>query len=136
MRKYNTIKYNNRGSVMTFGEFIKAKRKEKLLSQRRFAEMIGLSPVYVSYFENGKRNAPKHEILLRIAEVMNLNDQQQSQMMFLAAQQRYHNRIPNETAEYLCENEYAKDALRLAQECKITDDDWRFITNYICNKYL
>ena len=121
---------------MTFGEFIRAKRKDNMLSQRRFAEMIGLSPVYVSYFENGKRNAPKHDTLLVIATVLNLNDEQQSQMMFLAAQQRYKNKIPHEIAEYLYENEYAKDALRLAQECNITDEDWQFITNYICNKYL
>lgn len=121
---------------MTFGEFIRAKRKENMLSQRRFAEMIGVSPVHVSYFESGQRNAPKHETLQKIAEALILSKQEKNKMLFLAAQTHYRNKVNHELASYLYENEYAKDALKLAQECKITDEDWRFITNYICNKYL
>jgi len=121
---------------MTFGEFIKTKREERLMSQRRFAERIGISPVYVSYFETGQRNAPKNEILQKIAEVLNLNDPEKNKMLFLAAQTHYKNGVHHELAGYLFENEYAKDTLRLAQECQITDEDWRFFTNYICNKYL
>lgn len=121
---------------MTFGEFIRAKREERMLSQRKLAELIGVSPVYVSYFEQGKRNAPKHETLLKIAAALDLSEQEQNKMMFLAVQTHYHNTIPHELADYLYENAYAKDTLKLAQECKITDDDWRFFTNYICNKYL
>ena len=121
---------------MTFGEFIKGKREDKMMSQRRFAEQIGVSPVLVSYFESGKRNAPKHETLQRIAEVLNLSDQEKSKMLFLAAQRRYKNTASHELADYLYANEYAMDTLRLAQECQITGEDWRHFTNYICNKYL
>lgn len=124
------------GVSLTFGEFIKEKRKERMLSQRELAALIGVSPVYVSYFESAKRNAPRHDRLIKIAEVLNLDEQEKQKLLFLAAQQKYYQSIPDEIAGYIQDNDYAKDALRLAKECQITDDDWRFFTNYICNKYL
>ncbi|MBQ9248395.1 MAG: helix-turn-helix domain-containing protein [Ruminococcus sp.] len=121
---------------MTFGEFVRAKRKEALLSQREFAERIGVSPVYVSYFESGERNAPRRECLMRMVPVLNLNEQEKQKLLFLAAQQKYNQNIPSEIATYIHDNDYAKDTLRLAQECQITDEDWRFFIKYISNKYL
>lgn len=120
---------------MTFGEFIAGKRKEKMLSQRSLALKIGTSPVYVSYFESGKRNPPSLRFLDRISEVLNLNEQEKNTMFFLATQHRYQNNVSDEMVLYLNENNYARDTLRLAKECRISDDDWQFITNYICNKY-
>ena len=124
------------GVNLTFGEYVREKRKESLLSQREFAARIGVSPVYVSYFESGERNAPKRDRLMKIAEVLNLNEQEKQKLLFLAVQQRYKQNIPNELAVYIQDNEYAKDTLRLAQECQITDEDWRFFIKYISNKYL
>lgn len=121
---------------MTFGEFVRVKRKESLLSQREFAARIGVSPVYVSYFESGERNAPSRKYLMRIAEVLNLDEQEKQNLLFLAAQQKYNQNIPSEIAAYLHNNDYAKDTLRLAQECRITDEDWSFFIKYISNKYL
>lgn len=124
------------GVNLTFGEYVREKRKESLLSQREFAARIGVSPVYVSYFESGERNAPKRDRLMKIAEVLNLNEHEKQKLLFLAVQQRYKQNIPNELAVYIQDNEYAKDTLRLAQECQITDEDWRFFIKYISNKYL
>ena len=121
---------------MTFGEFIREKRKVKGLSQRGFAAMIGVSPVYVSYFESGQRSAPRHEILIKISNALCLDKKEEQKMLLLAAQQKYSHSFPVEIASYIHENAYAKSTLRLAKECQITDDDWQFFTNYICNKYL
>ncbi|MBQ3265293.1 MAG: helix-turn-helix transcriptional regulator [Ruminococcus sp.] len=120
---------------MTFGDFIKAKREEKMMSQRSFAALLGLSPVYVSYFESGKRNPPKRELLLKISEVLHLDSRDTDTMLYLAAQQKYHEDTPDDIIGYVCSNDYAKNALRVAKECRITDEDWDFFTNYIYNKY-
>jgi transcriptional regulator with XRE-family HTH domain len=120
---------------MTFGEFIKAKREERMLSQRSFAAILGISPVYVSYFESGKRKPPKRDLLIRIAEVLHLDSRETDTMLYFAAQQKFHQDNPDDIFGYICSNDYAKDALRLAKEYQITDEDWRLFTNYIYNKY-
>ena len=71
---------------MTFGEFVRTKREEASLSQRSFAALLGISPVYTSYFESGKRKPPKRELLLKIAEALHLNKKDTEMMLYLAAQ--------------------------------------------------
>ena len=51
---------------MLFGEFVRLKRRAKKLSIRVLAEMLGISPVYQSSIETGKRYAPSYEILQRM----------------------------------------------------------------------
>lgn len=121
---------------MTFGEFIKAKREENMLSQRSFASLLGISPVYASYIESGKRQPPKHDLLVKIAEVLHLDKKDTDMLLFLAVQQKYPQGNLDDILGYLYSNDYAKNALRIAKECQIADDDWTFFTNYIYNKYL
>ena len=121
---------------MTFGDFVKAKREEASLSQRNFAALLSISPVYASYFESGKRKPPKRELLLKISEVLHLNKKDTQTLLYLAAQEKYHQDNPDDIIGYIYSNDYAKDALRLAKECQITDEDWTYFTKYIYNKYL
>ena len=121
---------------MTFGDFVKAKREEASLSQRNFAALLSISPVYASYLESGKRKPPKRELLLKISEVLHLNKKDTQTLLYLAAQEKYHQDNPDDIIGYICSNDYAKDALRLAKECQITDEDWTYFTKYIYNKYL
>ena len=120
---------------MTFGDFVKTKREEASLSQRNFAALLGISPVYASYFESGKRKPPKRELLQKIAEVLHLNKRDTETMMYLALKEKYNQDNSDDIIGYVCSNDYAKSTLRLAKECQITDEDWNFFTNYIYNKY-
>ena len=121
---------------MTFGDFVKTKREDASLSQRNFAALLGISPVYASYFEPGKRKPPKRELLIKIAEVLHLNKKDTETLLYLAAQAKYHQDNPDDIIGYVCSNDYAKDALRLAKKYQIDDEDWSFFTNYIYNKYI
>lgn len=58
----------------TFGTFIKEKRKERGISLRRFAEEVGISPVYLSNLENDRMTAPKDEVVSTIARLMKLTE--------------------------------------------------------------
>lgn len=55
---------------MTFGEFVREKRIQKGLSLRRFAELVALSPAYVSQIENGIQSPPPADRARTIAEVL------------------------------------------------------------------
>jgi len=50
----------------TFGTFIKDKRKERCVSLRKFAEQVGISPVYLSNLENDCMPAPKDDVVSSI----------------------------------------------------------------------
>ncbi|NLI57962.1 MAG: helix-turn-helix transcriptional regulator [Clostridium sp.] len=55
------------------GELIKAKREEKKYSLVDFAQIIGITPGYLSQIENGRKKNPKLEILLKIAKELDID---------------------------------------------------------------
>ena len=55
-----------------FGLLIREKRLERNLSMRKFAEIIDVSPAYISQIEN-KQFIPSEQIIKAIAEALNLN---------------------------------------------------------------
>ena len=54
----------------TFGEFIRSKREQKGLSLRRFAELVGLSPTYVSQVETSAEPPPTADRARKMAKVL------------------------------------------------------------------
>ncbi len=63
---------------MTLGQYVRQFREENNLSQRKFAELCGLSNAYISILEDGKSPKtgkdliPKIDSLLRIANAMGI----------------------------------------------------------------
>lgn len=57
---------------MTTGERIKAKRKEKGLSQKELGKLLGVSGSMIGQYENNIRN-PKNETLCRIAQALDVS---------------------------------------------------------------
>ena len=64
---------------MTLGQYVRQYREEHNLSQRKFAEMCGLSNAYISILEEGKSPKtgkdliPKIDSLMRIANAMGIS---------------------------------------------------------------
>lgn len=56
-----------------FGEIIKAKREEKGYSLMDFAKVVGISAGYLSQLENGHKENPKLEIVLKIIKVLEID---------------------------------------------------------------
>jgi transcriptional regulator with XRE-family HTH domain len=56
------------------GEFLRLKRLEKRLSQSDIAERVGVSTNYISEIEKGNKTNPSDEIILKLAEVFNLDE--------------------------------------------------------------
>ncbi len=53
-------------------EIIVEARKRKLLSAKNFAEMVGVTPIYLCRIEKGKQ-IPSLKVLNKICEILNLN---------------------------------------------------------------
>lgn len=56
--------------VQSFGDRIRALRKERDLTQLQLAEYIGVSQTAVAAWETGKREVPKGDNLLKLAEAL------------------------------------------------------------------
>ena len=87
----------------TFGEVIRAARKEKGYSQRELAKQIGLDFTYLSKLENNRADyAPKENVIRIIAQKLDLNEEE---LIFLSG------RIPQRDSELLKQHYQAMPAL-------------------------
>lgn len=57
---------------MDIGQKIKELRKKQGMSQKDLADKLGITPVLISQYENGKRN-PKLETLQKIADALEVD---------------------------------------------------------------
>jgi len=110
----------------TFGAFIRRKRleSEPYLSLRKLAEMLDISPVYMSNIEVGRNAAPKEDILENLARILKLDKREREMFYDLAAESKNFTAVPGDLPEYISANEYAKIALRVAKDVDATDDEW------------
>jgi transcriptional regulator with XRE-family HTH domain len=56
-----------------FGQLVREKRKAKGLSLRKFSEMVGVSPTYLSQVEKGNCDPPTASRVRRMAEILGEN---------------------------------------------------------------
>jgi HTH-type transcriptional regulator, competence development regulator len=56
--------------IMVFGERIRLLRTECNITLRKFAEMIDVTPTYVSKIERGEAHPPAEAVIKRMAQVL------------------------------------------------------------------
>lgn len=118
---------------LTFGAYITAKRQEKGMSLRKFAENIGKAPSYVCDIEKGKKNPIEKDFLQKIAHVLLLNEKETSTLFDLSANARKEV-APTDITEYIKATPLASIALRAARDSKLTDKEWKDIIQTIQDK--
>ncbi|SDZ59742.1 Transcriptional regulator, contains XRE-family HTH domain [Evansella caseinilytica] len=52
---------------MSFGKYLKTKRKEKNFSMNKLGELTGITAMYISQLESGKRVKPSIEVLEKLS---------------------------------------------------------------------
>lgn len=117
-----------------FGAFLKVKRKDKKLTIRTFANLIGKSSSYVSQFEHGIRIAPKGEVLHTMAKALSLNDTEREEFFDLAAKSR--NSVTKDLVDYINAHPNVKETIRLSQKCEISEEEWSDFAKSIKEKFL
>ena len=98
----------------TFGTFIRQKRLAKMIKLHVFASQIGISNVYLSYIETGKRPAPSNPIIVKIKQALNLNENETATLYSLALLSHSKKGFPPDLLDYICSRPYIMDTLRLA----------------------
>lgn len=109
----------------TFGTFIKEKRKERCVSLRKFAEQVGISPVYLSNLENDRMPAPKDDVVSSIARQFHLNEADTAMLYDLAAKAKNSTVVSQDLPDYIMERDIVRIALRTAKDVDATDEEWQ-----------
>lgn len=125
---------------MTFKEFLSIKRKEKKLTIRKFAGMIGISPAFLCDLESGNRSFPANSkkypnLLNKIVEKLELSDTDAALMSKLADESMLEkDKVSFQVKTYLLNVPMAQQALRKAQEIGVTNEEWEAFIRKIENK--
>lgn len=104
----------------SFGNKIKDARKSRGLSQRQLAEQVNIDYSYLSKIERGKVDPPSEKVLLDIAEVLEIDN---DELLYLAE------KAPSDLDEVITEAPYIPSILRRARG--LTREDWEEIGDLI-----
>ena len=118
-----------------FGDFIKEKRGRCNYSLKYVAEIIGISNVYQSSIEAGKRPAPSYDVLMKLRDVLKLNDDEFGEMLDLAAESKNSRAVAYDLADYINQNDVIHKTLRLSLKNKIPESEWVRFFNAMNEKY-
>lgn len=105
----------------TFGERVRRKRTEKQITLRKFAEMIEVSPTYVSQIERDEFDPPPENRIKAMAEILGENV---DELLALAK------RVPSDLPAIL--QKHPKEVATFLRTAKgFTREDWESLTKNI-----
>lgn len=114
-----------------FGAFIARKRLEKDIKLRPIAEKLGVSVTYLSDIIKGRRNPPDIDGLEKLAQALNLNEQEREEMLDLAGRER--KQVSPDLPDYIMDESLpnVRVALRRAKSQGLGDDFWQEVNQII-----
>ena len=113
-----------------FGKFIETKRKALNKTLRGLAAYLDIAPAYMSDIEKGHRYPPDKDKLEKMAELLNLSEEEKNKMFDLAAGEK-DNSVSPDLPEYIMGTEKARVALRMARDNGATDATWQKIIDML-----
>lgn len=109
-----------------FGKFISQKRVEKKITLRKMAEMLNVSAPFLTDVEKDRRNPFDMDKLVRLAQILELNEEDNALMLNLAGKKR--NAVAPDLPEYIIKRDYVSAALRTARDLDAGEEEWnRFV---------
>lgn len=120
----------------TFGAFVSQKRYEQCISLRQFADIIKISPEYLSKIENDERPAPSADILTRMSDKLLLSETEKEVFFDLAAKSKSDSSIAVDLLDYIHKYPAIYKTLRIAKRCNATDEDWQKFADILVKKNL
>lgn len=105
------------------GEFIINHRLEKEIKCQKLADIVGISPAYLSQLEHGIRLNPNPEIIISLSKAFHLSSEESTILFDLYAGSS--GQLPPDIAEYLKGNQMVMQCLRQARDANATEEDWK-----------
>lgn len=110
-----------------FGDFISQKRIERKITVRKMAEILGISPAFLTDVEKDRRNPFEKDKLAKLIEIFQLSKDEEHEMYNLVGDKRQE--VAPDVQDYIMENPRELNAmLRTARDLDADEADWqRFI---------
>ena len=121
--------------INEFGAFLQQKRKALCISQRVFAQLIGISYSYISSIETGKRPAPSYNILIKMENELRLKPKERELFEHLAAKSRAVPSVSPKIADYVNNNDCVLQALSFAESNNIEEREWKEFLDKMRKRY-
>jgi len=115
----------------TFGAYLRALRNSHTpsMTQEELAKAIDRSKMTISQFEKEKNAPPQGELLEKIIIALELTNDEENTLRFLAAEQR--RKVPDDIEEYFFNTPYVCKAIRAAQKANLSNSDWEKVIELI-----
>ena len=115
-----------------FGQFISEQKRKHSFQSKELAEMLDISMGYLSQLEHGKRVCPDQELLKKMIEVFNLNEEECCIVYDLY--EKASGKLSPDIVEYVQSKDIVKKALRAAKALNATDCAWEMFIEAIKNE--
>lgn len=134
----NNMKMNQKNALYdkyAFGKFIRKRRNELKLTIKQLAETMQISTIYLRDIEKGNRMLPLisqkgKENLKILVEALHISkDEEESFYKMFIAMRGFDESLQ----EYVKNNKYLLEAVRLSKEVNLSDEEWKYIIYYIKN---
>lgn len=107
---------------LSFGEFLTRKREDLSLTGKEMAQRLDISHAYYNAFEVGTRKAPDREMQDKIADVLELTQDERLQLYDLAGKTR--GIVAVDLPDYINSYPYVRVALRAARDSRASQEQW------------
>lgn len=94
----------------SFGRYLYSLRKSRKLTLRKLAEMINVSPYYLSLIENEKKSNPRPEILGKLYTALKLSKSEMETLLDLHAESN--GGVSYDIAHYIIKNSDIRELIR------------------------
>ena len=112
----------SRMTYANFGDFIAKKRVERKITVRKMAEMLGVSAPFLTDVEKDRRNPFDYEKLVKVADILQLSDEERDLMFDLAGKKR--DTVAPDLPDYIMDHDYVSAALRTARDLGAGEEEW------------
>lgn len=118
---------------VNFGEYVEQLRKNRGKTLRETAKAIGVSPQYYSEVEKGRSSAFTPERLKLLIGFLLLDDEESKTLYDMAAKKRSDKDVvvPQDCVDYLVDNSYVVEALRLSKETDAGEEEWQILLDQL-----
>lgn len=120
--------------LMSFGDYMQ-QRRSSMMRQKVMAERLGITVSYLCEIENSRKDPPQYDLLIRMADVLNLQGKDREKFFDLAGKGR--NEVSPDLPEYIMYSDVAETvrmALRTAKNSKASVQDWLDFVQKMQNK--
>ncbi|MDR0196685.1 MAG: helix-turn-helix domain-containing protein [Oscillospiraceae bacterium] len=109
--------------LLTFGGFLRYKRREYGYKLKCVAERLGITPEYLGEMEKDRKTNPSGDILTGLIRFFELNEEETA--LFYDLHAKANGIVSKDISDYIMEKGIIRKAIRAAKEKSAPNAEWK-----------